>query len=309
MNNFIQKTKLAANKAMFAIDKKKPEILLATGIVGVVATVVTACKATTKVDDILQETSESIDKVHEARDRDDIPDEAYTHEDSIKDLAIIYVKAGVELGKIYAPSFVIGAASIACILSSYHILSKRNAALASAYAALSTSFGEYRKRVADKVGAETELDIFRGIKAEKVTKTETDEDGNEKEIEEEIKVLNGSCSPYSRRYDHHCANWEDDASMNFMFLRQAQQYMNDLLRTRGHLFLNEVYDYLGMERSAAGQVVGWLYDEKRTDNEDNFVDFGLYDGYIKKENGYDNAILLDFNVNGDIYNKVNLSKF
>ena len=88
-----------------------------------------------------------------------------------------------------------------------------------------------------------------------------------------------------------------------MFLKQQQSYANDLLKSRGHLFLNEVYDLLGIQRTKAGNIVGWIYDEKNPVG-DNFVDFGIYDINRPKNrdfvNGYERTIILDFNVDGDI---------
>lgn len=87
------------------------------------------------------------------------------------------------------------------------------------------------------------------------------------------------------------------------FLKNQQNYCNDLLKTKGHLFLNEVYDILGMLETEAGKVVGWVYDEKNPIG-DNFVDFGIFDMNDERNfdfiNGYENTAILDFNVDGNI---------
>ena len=83
-----------------------------------------------------------------------------------------------------------------------------------------------------------------------------------------------------------------------------QTFFNDLLLSRGHLFLNEVYDQIGIDRTKAGQVVGWVVSK----DGDNFVDFGLFDGSTQEKrmfvNGHENSVLLDFNVDGVIYDKI-----
>ena len=88
-----------------------------------------------------------------------------------------------------------------------------------------------------------------------------------------------------------------------MYLRRQQDYANELLKAKGHLYLNEVYDILGLPRSKAGQIVGWVYDEKNPIG-DNYVDFGIYEQNRAKNrdfvNGYEKTILLDFNVDGNI---------
>ena len=90
-----------------------------------------------------------------------------------------------------------------------------------------------------------------------------------------------------------------------MFLLRQQNYANDLLKSKGHLFLNEVYDMIGIPRTKAGQVVGWIYDEKNPVG-DNFVDFGIIDIHKERNrafmNGYEKNVLLDFNVDGNILN-------
>ena len=92
-----------------------------------------------------------------------------------------------------------------------------------------------------------------------------------------------------------------------MFLKDQQRYANDILKSKGHLFLNEVYDMLSIPRTKAGQVVGWIYDEKHPVG-DNFVDFGIYDIYNERArdfvNGYERTILLDFNVDGNILDMI-----
>lgn len=110
-------------------------------------------------------------------------------------------------------------------------------------------------------------------------------------------------SPYARFFDESCLGWTKNSEYNLMYLTTQQKYCNDLLRNKGHLFLNEVYDILDMPRTSAGQVVGWIYDKEHPVG-DNFVDFGLYDvtdeSKVKFVNGYTSTVLLDFNVDGNI---------
>ena len=116
-----------------------------------------------------------------------------------------------------------------------------------------------------------------------------------------------SYSMYARFFDDECfPKWRKDAVFNNMFLVQQQRYANDLLKSRGHLFLNEVYDMLGMTRTKVGQLVGWVYDEQNPIG-DNHVDFGIYNNLeanLNFINGWDSTILLDFNVDGFILDKI-----
>lgn len=307
MNNttIVNKMTKVFHKTSFKVKKYSPEILVVAGVVGTVASAVMACKATTKLNDILEESKETIDKIHDAAENEALADK-YTPEDAKKDLALTYVQTGVKLVKLYGPSVALGTLSIGCILSSNNILRKRNVALAAAYATVDKSFKEYRGRVIEKFGEAVDRELKYNIKEKKVEETVVDpETGKEKKVKKTIQVSDiDGYSEYARFFDDGCTGWEKDAEMNLMFLRSQQQYANDLLRSRGRLFLNEVYRMLGIPETKAGQVVGWVYDEEHPIG-DNYVDFGIYDLNKPKNrdfvNGYERTVLLDFNVDGNIW--------
>lgn len=298
------------HRATLQVRKYSPEILVVTGVVGIVASAVMACKATTKVSEILDETKDNVNKIHDcAADQGLVESGQYTEEDAKKDLTIVYAQTGVKLVKLYGPSILLGALSITSILASNNILRKRNVALAAAYATIDKSFKEYRSRVIERFGEVVDRELKYNIKAKKIEEVVKDEEtGKEKKVKKTIEVVDPNMySEYARFFDDGCKGWEKDSEYNLMFLRAQQQYANDLLRSRGHLFLNEVYDMLGIERTKAGQVVGWIYDTKHP-NGDNYVDFGMYDINKPKArdfvNGYERVILLDFNVDGNIWDLI-----
>lgn len=302
---FMNSVTRTLNKARFQIKKHSPEILIVAGIAGVVTSAVMACKATTKINDILDQTKEEVGKVNDALDNEKISEDVYSKEDAKKDLAIIYIQTGVKLAKLYGPSLILGALSITSILASNNILRKRNVALAAAYATIDNSFKEYRSRVIERFGKDLDRELKYNIKAKEISETMVDENGKETTVTKTVPVVESEePSDYARFFCEGCAGWTKDPEMNLVFLKQQQNWANELLKTRGHLFLNEVYDMLGIERSKAGQVVGWVYDETNPDC-DNYVDFGIYDIYNERKrafvNGWERSILLDFNVDGDIY--------
>lgn len=294
-----------ANRAALKLKKHSPEILVGVGIVSIVAGGVLACKSTLKVNEVVDKTKEDIERIHEATERGytDAGKE-YTVDDSKKDLSIVYVQTGVKFAKLYAPAVALAGAGIACILKSHGILSERNAAIAAAYAAVETGFKEYRGRVIERFGKDLDRELKYGIKAKEVERVVVGEDGSETTVKETIEVVNPNLkSPYARFYDDGCNGWTKSAEYNLNFLIDQQSFANDLLKQQGHLFLNEVYDMLGIPRTQAGNVVGWIYDEDNPIG-DNFVDFGFFDVYNEKArdfvNGYERTILLDFNVDGNI---------
>ena len=310
MSNIINSATKTFHRVGFQIKKHSPEILLVTGVTGVVTSAVMACKATTKVDAIVEETKKSIDTIHEGMEAGNICDVEYTEEDGKKDLAIVYIQTGVKFAKLYGPSVLLGLTSIGCILASNNIIHKRNVALSAAYTAIDRSFKGYRSRVIERFGESIDRELRYNIKTQEVKETVVDEEtGKKKTVKSTVSVVDpNTYSDYARFFDEYCAGWTKDAEYNLMFLRQQQNYANELLKSRGHLFLNEVYDMLGIDRTKAGNIVGWVYDEEHPIG-DNFVDFGIYvlDNEKARDfvNGRERSILLDFNVDGDILSLMN----
>ena len=310
MSNIINSATKTFHRVGFQIKKHSPEILLVTGITGVVTSAVMACKATTKVDAIVEESKKSIDMIHEGMEAGNICDVEYTEEDGKKDLAIVYIQTGVKFAKLYGPSVLLGLTSIGCILASNNIIHKRNVALSAAYTAIDRSFKGYRSRVIERFGESMDRELRYNIKTQEVKETVVDEEtGKKKTVKSTVSVVDpNTYSDYARFFDEYCAGWTKDAEYNLMFLRQQQNYANELLKSRGHLFLNEVYDMLGIDRTKAGNIVGWVYDEEHPVG-DNFVDFGIYvlDNEKARDfvNGRERSILLDFNVDGDILSLMN----
>ncbi len=294
-------------KAGFQLKKHSPEILVVTGVIGVVTSAVLACKATRKLDSVLEESKEQIDKIKDYIEEEGYS-EGYTEKDASKDLTITYTQSALKIAKLYGPSVILGAASIGAIFGGHNILRKRNVALAAAYTAVDKGFKDYRNRVIERFGKELDRELKYNIKSDTVEVTELDEDGKEKTSKVTVNTVDpNELSEFARFYDDGCTGWTKDPELNLVFLKKQQCWANDLLKSRGWLTLNEVYDMLGITRTAAGMVVGWIYDEKHPVG-DNFVDFGIYD--INNEanrrfvNGLERTILLDFNVDGNIYDKI-----
>ena len=312
LNNIANNFTRTFNKVGIQLKKHSPEILVVAGIVGTVTSTVMACKATTKVNDVLADSKEELDKIHVAGERLEKGEELicadgshYTEENHKKDLAIVYTKSAIKVAKLYAPSVILGALSITAILSSNNILRKRNVALAAAYTAVDKSFKEYRGRVVERFGKELDHELRYNIKAKEFEEKVTDEKtGKEKTVKKTVEVSElNEYSDYAKFFDEGCAGWSKDPEKNLFFLRRQQDYANEVFKAKGHLFLNDVYDMLGIPRTKAGQIVGWIYDEKNPIG-DNFIDFGIYDTYKEANrnfvNGYERTILLDFNVDGNI---------
>lgn len=279
-----------ARQALVA-QKHSPTLLFAGGVVGVVTSTVLACKATLKVEDVLTDI-QAKKKMVKAADAN--PD--YSEDDARRDLVLIHVQGAVALGKLYAPAIGVGVASIAALTTSHRILTRRNAALTAAYAAVDKAFKSYREKVVSAYGE----DVDRSFMYE-TEKAQVEEDGKKKTVKR-VNKDSPLHSPYAKFFDEYNQNWSKEPEYNFLFLTCQQNYFNDLLNARGHVFLNEVYEKLGIEHTKAGAVVGWVRN-----NGDGFIDFGLLDdreAVREFVNGREGSILLDFNVDGVIYDLI-----
>lgn len=275
-------------------QKASPGLLLGAGIVGMVGSTVLACRATLKMDDVLEETKE---KLNTART---LVDDNYSEKDLSRDISLIYFQSSMKIVKAYTPAIVLGGLSIYCLTSSHNILTKRNMALTAAYGALERGFAEYRGRVVEKFGEDQDRDFRYGTEQVEIVDPKTQK---KKTV---TRVGPGDPSIYAKFFDELSSSWGRDPEINMIFLKCQQNYANDLLHAHGHLFLNEVYDMLGIPRTQAGAVVGWILS--KNGETDNFVNFGVFDGKTEQArdfvNGREGAILLDFNVDGLIYDKI-----
>lgn len=286
-------TQKVARGALLA-QKSSPGLLFGAGIVGVGVSTVLACRATLKMDEVLSEAKGKVDLANTLQHDD------YSDFDRKRDLHVIRVQTSIKIVRLYSPAIIVGGLSIAALTRSHNILTKRNAALTAAYAALERGFNEYRQRVISKYGEEEDRNLRYGTREVAVIDPET------KEKKMITRVAPGEPSIYARFFDRNSGSWSKEPEYNLIFLKAQQNWANDLLHARGHVFLNDVYDMLGLERSSAGSVVGWLLT--RNGSTDNFISFGVFEGKTDKArdfvNGFEGSILLDFNVDGVIYDKL-----
>lgn len=274
------------------VQKNSPHILFGVGVVGVVATAVLASRATLKLDSVLTESEEKMREAERllAQNRSD-----YTEKDFGKDALIIRFRAVGNVAKLYALPVSVGVLSIACLAGSHHILNSRNVALTAAYATLEKSYGEYRERVVNQLGVEKEAKLYSEVV-------------NNRELEAkdpDAVIVPGGRSIYSRMFnDQTSPSWQRRPEDNWFFIKCQENTANTLLHSRGHIFLNEVLDSLNLERCPEGQIVGWVRG-----NGDDHVDFGFFkDDTANNPFSYkvekDGSILLDFNVDGPVYNLI-----
>lgn len=277
--------------------KNSPHIFFVAGVAGVVTSTVLACRATLKLSDTVDELAIEVSVVKDMEAS--LPEEEYSKRNYHKDMAQVYGTATFEIAKLYGPAVILGGLSIAALTGSHVALTRRNAALTAAYATLHSAYEAYRERIVQEVGPERELDLYHGAITEKV-KTEEGKT-------ELVKVVDpNKMSPYARFFDEFSPNWTKNAEYNKIFVQCQQEYFNQLLQVRGHVFLNEVYDALGIPRTSAGQVVGWT---TMVGNGDGYIDFGIFEARNARfVEAWERSVLLDFNVDGVIFKLIGREK-
>lgn len=289
----------AAGKTSLLAAKHAPDILTGAGVLGFIGTAVLASKETLTVDEVLEEDYEKLAKINRTKDDPKYAD-VYSASDVARDKTIVYSRMSGKLLKHYAPSIILGVASAACIISAHGIMKKRLAGAIAAYEAVDKAYKAYRNRVREIVGEEVYEKIDSSV--------ETDQDGPDGKKIWEIDPVKGykDISPYARAFDFQNQHWSPNKAATEMYLEAQQNYFNDMLQARGHVFLNEVYDALGLERTPEGQLVGWVRN-----NGDNYIDFKALEGserVVRNIRGYGRIAVteyvLDFNVDGVVYNLI-----
>lgn len=285
--NFGVVTRLAG-RAGLVLSKHAPTILTAAGTAGFIGTTILASKATLNVEETVAEEAALLVKVHEAHEAGKLEDK-----DALHDKVVLYTRITTKLAKLYAPALILGAASIVSLATGHGIMLKRNASLAAAYAAVDQAFKTYKKKIESKFGKDAVIDALVSTAEEDLTKNEL--------TMEAIAAVDG-VSPYGVIFDETNNNWSADEDLSMLHLKCQQQYANDILQTRGHIFLNEVYKMLGFPHTPAGAVTGWVKG-----NGDDFVDFNIFEGTFEGEDEKGRTVTkwaLDFNVDGVMYDKI-----
>lgn len=291
--------KLKASQGLMKVRKHSPVILMTAGVTGLVGTIVLSSRATLRVEDIMNEHDEKMSKIERAAAiLDEDGELEYTEEDAKRDKTVVYAQTAIQVVKLYLPATALGVASIAAIVSGHTVLAKRNAATMAAYTTLQAGFDKYRERVREQFGADKDKEFAQPRQL--IVEEENKETG---EVRETFQFDPNGLSIYARFFDEYSPKWQKEPGYNQMLLSATQNWMNDLLNSRGHVFLNEVYDALGLERSKEGAVVGWVKGMG-----DGVIDFGIDDPKNEAanefKNGYERSILLDFNVDGLIWDKI-----
>lgn len=321
----VKKLSPAIDKAKFVLDKRSPEIWLGAGVLAIIGGTIWACHATRKLDGILDNRDYNMKMIESQKEDDDelrkecaedgeevdISDLHFkTEREYKKSRALVTINVAGQLVREYAPAALLIGGGIGMVVKGNYILSKRNAALLSAYKALEETFVRYRTKVAEKIGKDTEEQLYSGRSYDTVTITDIDENGKKTKRKEQIQIVGDGLSPYMVIYDKDSSTeWTTSSTFNHSFLIGQQNAINDLFRVRnakmkrkgkrGWIMLNEVYEMLGLDQTSTGAICGWLGTLEGEEAEgDDYIDFGII------EDEENQRYVLNFNCQGMIYDKI-----
>lgn len=297
------------------LDEYSPEIFLGLGILSFVGTVVLACKATLKADEVLDQHEQKMKDIEKAREIAEENPEEYEYDDDIYELDVKNqkIKTAVKVASLYGPTIALGVVSVASILVSRNIMQKRYLAVVTAYNGLSEAFELYRQRVRDEEGEAMDRHYRFGTPIDTVTKEEVDENGKKKKVKEKVEgdipadaYLDATCRWMD---ESNKVFWDSNPTILMAALRAQESYWRTIIRTRtdGTVFLNEVLNSLGFDKCQEGARLGWQLDGKHQGQ----IDFGLYSELNSTRafvNGENPRVLLQFNVDGVIWDKLATNK-
>lgn len=290
------KVSRAVGQKTLLLKTNSPRLMFVAGLTGVGVGTFLACRATLRLHDTVDKIESDLETVR--RDGNGFKREPAEYR---RDAAKVYGRGTVDVVRLYAPAIIVGGTGIAALTGAHVTLTRRNAGLTAAYSAMAAAYEEYRERVRGELGEEREAEIYSAIGLSV--------DGKKTEGLSIDKFDPNKASPYARFFDEHSPEWQKNAELNKLFVQCQQNYANHKLHAQGHLFLNEVYDMLGIPRSAAGQVVGWCINDDPTRAADNYIDFNIFGPRnVDFVNGLERSVLLDFNVDGPILDQT-LPKF
>lgn len=201
------------------VQNNSANILTGLGIAGVVTTTVMGIKATPKALRILDE-------------REEYKMEIYNEPLTKTEKALV-------LAPVYFPTILMGATTISCIYGANHINKKQQAVLSGAYSYLNSCYNEYRNKVKELYGDDSDDKVKQSIAHDKYIEHyyKDEEKPNTKLYYDE----------FSGRY----------FNLNPLELPQILYDINKMYNFTGELTLNNVYEYLGLEGTDYGATVGW----------------------------------------------------
>lgn len=292
-------------------SQHSPEILTIVGGISMIGSIISACKATLKAQEVVRQHNERLDKlkVIEAHQKEGTATEEEEIIDIKTDRMCVYKETGKKIVVLYLPAAGMAVGSFVCYLKAVGIVKSWYGAAVATIGGLTKENSALKDYITQNYGPEVLQEIQAGVPK---TVVEVDKETGEVTETKEPSALN---SDYCKFFDETNPNWEKNAESNLRFLQCKQNYANHILHNRlinvpglgkvGYLFYNEVLEMIGEEPTEAGQIMGWIYYEnpeiaKLHPESSGYIDFGFKNpdspAARKFVNGYERSVLLNFNV-------------
>ena len=309
--------KFQLGRMKLKLAKKSPEILLVVGAAAIIGGVITACRSTLKVEEVIDDHKDRLDELKSIPDQvNPVEDVEYPEEVQKKDLTKLYLHTGVEFIKLYAAPIGLIAGGITCMVVSSKQYKKRYLGAVAAYNGVAEAFKRYRKRVVDTEGAEKDHEYMYGKGKKKTVEAKTINDNGDEVYDRRQAIImeNGGevpLSEYCRFFARGISKeWDLNEYYNRTFINGREKWFTNILRERGHVFLNEVLDGLGFPQTEAGAVIGWIYNPVDGLDAADEIIFDVHEVWLPEvdENGHEYhepAYYIDFpNLSGIIFDKL-----
>ena len=257
------KTSQALGKVGHSIDKHSPEILMAVGVASFIGAIATAVTSTLKCEELVNDHSERLEKVKSVEVGTELKDEktgeviVYTQKQKNKVVTLQYGRTVLKFAKLYSPTILLTVLGTTCVLSSFGILKKRNAALAFSLNAVRTAFDEYRGRVVRDLGSASDEHFLYDTVEEVVEKETVDENGKKHKTKEKNMI-----PTHKGMYDmwvDEIENYTKNSGQMYLSIRSHLLMANILLRSRGKLYFNRAMEEFGLPDTDATEA-GIIYD-------------------------------------------------
>lgn len=316
MSIFSSAAKFGSN-LIHKVKFRSPELLIGAGVVGLVGAAVVAVRR-----GVRWHTAAKAEIVHDLetiKKAEGSPQ--YTREDRVRDYAQVIGKGVWSFAQIYGPSVAVGVASVVSILTGTGILKGRLAAMTSAAATAQAALDRYRQRVRERLGEDADYEFAYEVSAKKA-KIKHEDGTKETQVTYHLVPSSGewmSASPYSRLWDESALEWSPNRELQYLTLRSLENHFNRELDVRGVVFLNDVYKALGLPMSKDAALVGWIKDYEKPKMAklaaelgrvpgDGVISFGVFENESPSARAYlsgdDDRVVLDFNVDGVIYDLI-----
>lgn len=287
------------NSVKSGLVKAAPGLMITCGIAGVAVGSYKAAQVTPMAKEAIAEFKATRDAIEQHEEDPEAKREC---------IKAGYRSLGSTLLHAYAKPVLFVTGGTALILGGHGIVSKKLATTTASLISTDRIFRNYRNNVIEDQGEEADFRYRTGVKTVNVETVEQDVRGRKRKVNKEYDVLEELVNdPFLKLFDESNPNFTKNPTRNLDFLRQQVDFLNRRLVAEGFVSLNDVLYQLGYNRCAEGSIYGWFYDPDNP-NCHNEIDIGIKD--IRRKtiqnaiNGYEPVILLNFNVDGLIINKL-----